>query len=120
MQQMQSVLPWYVYEQSPDKILFPRFFRLSFLMIIIEFRVSSVVINFSPKNFYKKNEGYLQTQVGNPDGDDKPNKKFYDPRVWIRAAEESMIKRALESFKALNSANSYNWKVAKLLLNDHQ
>merc|ERR1712107_774373 len=35
----------------------------------------------------------------------KPNKKFYDPRVWIRAAEESMIKRAHESFKCLNGAN---------------
>eukprot|EP00093_Oithona_nana_P012028 12028.XXX_645771_644506_1 [CDS] Oithona nana genome sequencing. len=60
------------------------------------------------KNFYKKNEGYLQSQVGNPDGEDKPNKKYYDPRVWIRAAEESMMKRAHDSFKALNAANSYN------------
>ncbi len=59
------------------------------------------------RKFYKKNEGYLQGQVGNPEGDDKPNKKFYDPRVWIRAAEESMIARAHESFKALNAANSY-------------
>jgi len=59
------------------------------------------------KNFYKKNEGYLQGQVGNPEGEDKPNKKFYDPRVWIRASEETMIARAKESFKALNSANSY-------------
>merc|ERR1712156_1282914 len=50
-------------------------------------------------------EGYLQGQIGNPDGADKPNKKFYDPRVWIRAAEESMIKRAHESFKCLNGAN---------------
>jgi len=57
------------------------------------------------KNFYKKNEGYLQGQVGNPDGEDKPNKKFYDPRVWIRAGEESMIKRANESFKNLNAVN---------------
>jgi len=57
------------------------------------------------KNFYKKNEGYLQGQIGNPDGADKPNKKFYDPRVWIRAAEESMIKRAHESFTNLNGVN---------------
>jgi fructose-bisphosphate aldolase class II len=57
------------------------------------------------KNFYKKNEGYLQGQIGNPDGADKPNKKFYDPRVWIRAAEESMIKRAHESFDSLNAVN---------------
>ena len=57
------------------------------------------------KNFYKKNEGYLQGQIGNPDGADKPNKKFYDPRVWIRAAEEAMIKRAHESFTNLNGKN---------------
>jgi fructose-bisphosphate aldolase class II len=35
-------------------------------------------------NFYKENEAYLQSQLGNPDGADKPNKKFYDPRVWLR------------------------------------
>jgi len=64
------------------------------------------------RNFYIKNEGYLQTQVGNPDGEDKPNKKFYDPRVWIRAAEDSMIKRAHESFKSLNATGSLgkDWK----------
>jgi len=57
------------------------------------------------KEFYKKNEGYLQGQVGNPDGADKPNKKFYDPRVWIRAGEDAMMKRAHQSFKSLNSVN---------------
>nr|ALS04561.1 fructose-bisphosphate aldolase [Pseudodiaptomus poplesia] len=58
------------------------------------------------RTFYKKNEAYLQGQVGNPEGEDKPNKKFYDPRVWLRAAEESMIKRANESFKNLNGVNA--------------
>jgi fructose-bisphosphate aldolase class II len=53
--------------------------------------------------FYKKNEAYLQGQVGNPEGEDKPNKKFYDPRVWVRAAEESMIKRAQESLTVLGN-----------------
>jgi fructose-bisphosphate aldolase class II len=57
------------------------------------------------RQFYKKNEAYLQGQVGNPEGEDKPNKKYYDPRVWVRAAEESMIKRAHESFDCLNSVN---------------
>lgn len=57
------------------------------------------------KEFYKKNEGYLQGQVGNPDGEDKPNKKYYDPRVWIRAGEETLIKRAHQSFKNLNGDN---------------
>lgn len=36
--------------------------------------------------FVQEQEGYLQGQIGNPDGDDKPNKKFYDPRVWVRKA----------------------------------
>ncbi len=40
-----------------------------------------------------------QNKVGNPEGEDKPNKKFYDPRVWVRAAESSMIKRCHESFR---------------------
>lgn len=48
-------------------------------------------------NFYKKSEGYLQGQLGNPEGADKPNKKFYDPRVWLRKAEESMAKRVIEA-----------------------
>ena len=55
MQQTQSVLPWYVYEQSPDKILFPRFFRSSFLMIIENSEASNVVINFSPTQFFQEN-----------------------------------------------------------------
>eukprot|EP01135_Chromosphaera_perkinsii_P009263 Nk52_evm15s1705 gene=Nk52_evmTU15s1705 len=45
---------------------------------------------------------YLQGQIGNPEGPDKPNKKFYDPRVWIRKAEESMIARLHGAFKDLN------------------
>ncbi|RYZ30543.1 MAG: class II fructose-bisphosphate aldolase, partial [Chitinophagaceae bacterium] len=39
------------------------------------------------RGFYEKNEGYLQGQLGNPEGDDKPNKRYYDPRVWLRKAE---------------------------------
>lgn len=56
-------------------------------------------------NFYTKNEGYLQGQLGNPDGIDKPNKKFYDPRVWLRKAEESFSKRLEEAFEDLNCIN---------------
>jgi fructose-bisphosphate aldolase class II len=44
---------------------------------------------------------YIKTQVGNPDGDDKPNKKYYDPRVWVREGEKTMMKRikiALDDF----------------------
>lgn len=53
-------------------------------------------------NYYKKNEGYLQGQLGNPEGADKPNKKFYDPRVWLRAAQTSMIARLELAFDELN------------------
>ncbi len=57
------------------------------------------------KEFYQKNEGYLQGQIGNPDGEDKPNKKFYDPRAWIRKAEESMVERLRQAFDDLNALN---------------
>ena len=53
------------------------------------------------REFYLKNEGYLQGQIGNPDGDDKPNKKFYDPRVWVRAAQVSMVERLQQAFRRL-------------------
>ncbi|MFI3298559.1 MAG: class II fructose-bisphosphate aldolase [Rikenellaceae bacterium] len=54
------------------------------------------------RSFYTKNEGYLQSQLGNPEGADKPNKKFYDPRVWLRKGEESIIARLKQSFEDLN------------------
>ena len=56
--------------------------------------------------YYKKNEGYLQAQLGNPEGDDKPNKKFYDPRVWLRSAQASMVVRLEQAFKELNNINT--------------
>jgi len=55
------------------------------------------------RDYVQEKKDYLQTQVGNPDGEDKPNKKFYDPRVWVRAGETSMSKRlktGLEDFYA--------------------
>jgi len=58
------------------------------------------------REFYLKNEGYLQGQIGNPDGPDKPNKKFYDPRVWIRAAQVSMVERLQQAFADLNATGS--------------
>lgn len=56
--------------------------------------------------FYKKNEGYLQGQIGNPDGDDKPNKKYYDPRVWQRAGQVGMVTRLQQAFQDLNATNT--------------
>ncbi|ATL91366.1 class II fructose-bisphosphate aldolase [Aeromonas sobria] len=55
--------------------------------------------------FYQKNEAYLQGQLGNPEGADKPNKKFYDPRVWLREGQTSMIKRLEQAFADLNAIN---------------
>lgn len=56
-------------------------------------------------NNYKKNEAYLQGQLGNPEGEDKPNKKYYDPRVWLRKGEESFSKRLEVAFADLNCIN---------------
>jgi fructose-bisphosphate aldolase class II len=58
------------------------------------------------KDYYKAKEGYLQGQIGNPDGDDVPNKKQYDPRVWLREAEKSFIERLKVSFEDLNNINT--------------
>ncbi len=58
-------------------------------------------------NYYKKNEAYLQGQIGNPEGEDKPNKKYYDPRKFLREGECSMIKRLQVAFDDLNALNRY-------------
>jgi len=47
---------------------------------------------------------YVSSQVGNPDGEDKPNKKYYDPRVWVREGEKTMTKRVEEALKDFNTA----------------
>jgi len=57
------------------------------------------------RDFYEKNKSYLQSQVGNKDGDDKPNKKYYDPRVWLREAEKSMGERVKQACKDLGNVN---------------
>lgn len=58
------------------------------------------------RGFEAKNHDYLQGQIGNPEGADKPNKKFYDPRVWLRKGEESVITRLQVAFEDLNAVNS--------------
>ncbi|MCO6500455.1 MAG: class II fructose-bisphosphate aldolase [Vicingus serpentipes] len=49
---------------------------------------------------------YLQSQIGNPDGDDKPNKKYYDPRVWLREGELTFKARLKQAFEDLNNVNT--------------
>lgn len=56
-------------------------------------------------NYYKDKEAYLQGQLGNPEGEDKPNKKYYDPRVWLRKGSESMVERLMKAFKELNAVD---------------
>lgn len=58
------------------------------------------------REYYEANKAYLQGQLGNPEGADAPNKKYYDPRVWLRKSEESMVKRVMEAFEELGSVNS--------------
>ncbi|PIF03733.1 MAG: class II fructose-bisphosphate aldolase [Draconibacterium sp.] len=54
------------------------------------------------RKYEAKNRAYLQGQIGNPDGEDSPNKKFYDPRKWLREAEASMVVRLEQAFDGLN------------------
>lgn len=55
--------------------------------------------------YYHKNAGYLESQLGNPEGDDKPNKKYYDPRAWLRAGQVTMATRLELAFKELNAVD---------------
>ncbi len=55
------------------------------------------------RKYYIENEAYLQGQIGNPEGPDKPNKKKYDPRVWLRKGQESMVERVKQAFEELNA-----------------
>lgn len=57
------------------------------------------------RDYEQKNHDYLQAQIGNPQGEDKPNKKYYDPRQWLRAAEKSFIERLKIAFEDLNCIN---------------
>ncbi len=57
------------------------------------------------RKFEAANRAYLQGQIGNPEGDDKPNKKKYDPRVWLREGEKSLIDRLKIAFEDLNCLN---------------
>ena len=52
--------------------------------------------------YEKKNHDYLQGQIGNPEGEDKPNKKKYDPRVWLREGEKALVDRLKVAFDDLN------------------
>ena len=58
-------------------------------------------------SYYLKNKDYLQGQLGNPEGDDVPNKKYYDPRVWLREGQTSLVDRVKQSFSDLNAIDVF-------------
>ena len=57
------------------------------------------------RDYYEPRVGFMQTQIGNPDGDDKPNKKSYDPRKWLREGELAFKKRLIKAYDDLNCMN---------------
>ena len=57
------------------------------------------------RDYVLKKKDYIMTPVGNPDGEDKPNKKFFDPRVWVREGEKTMSTRVQEGLDDFNTAN---------------
>ncbi len=54
------------------------------------------------RSFEVKNRDFLQGQIGNPNGDDNPNKSYYDPRKWLRAGQENLVKRVKQAYSDLN------------------
>jgi fructose-bisphosphate aldolase class II len=61
------------------------------------------------KKFMDEKSAYLQSQLGNPEGDDKPNKKYIDPRGWLHIGEKGMSARLVEAFKDLNSYGQFEF-----------
>ena len=57
------------------------------------------------RNYMSDKSAYLQSQIGNPEGADKPNKKYYDPRVWMREGEKTFVQRLKAAFEDLNAVN---------------
>lgn len=58
------------------------------------------------RDYMKQKEAYLQAQIGNPEGADQPNKKYYDPRVWLREGEKTFVERLKKAFEDLNNVNT--------------
>jgi fructose-bisphosphate aldolase class II len=57
------------------------------------------------RDFVLNKKDYLLSQVGNPDGADKPNKKYYDPRVWVREGEKTLVARVKEACTDLGNVD---------------
>jgi len=58
------------------------------------------------RDYIQDKKDYLQSQIGNPNGADEPNKKYYDPRVWLREGEKTFVARLKQAFEDLNNVNT--------------
>lgn len=58
------------------------------------------------RDYFNSKAAYVKSQIGNPEGDDKPNKKYYDPRVWLREGEKTFKTRLVQAFNDLNNVNT--------------
>ncbi len=58
------------------------------------------------RDYFDSKAEYIKKQIGNPDGDDIPNKKYYDPRVWLRKGEEYFVARLKQAFQDLNNIDT--------------
>ena len=58
------------------------------------------------RDYMKSKAPYLESQIGNPEGSDAPNKKYYDPRVWLRSGETTFVERLKKAFEDLNNVNT--------------
>merc|ERR1712157_326041 len=67
------------------------------------------------REYEAKYHDYLQGQIGNPEGEEEPNKKYYDPRMCLRAGEESMAERLCQAAQDLNCVNVLNYENTNLL-----
>ena len=58
------------------------------------------------RDYMTQNIEYLRSQIGNPEGAEQPNKKYYDPRKWLREGEGTLKKRLIQAFEDLNNVNT--------------
>jgi fructose-bisphosphate aldolase class II len=58
------------------------------------------------RNYFEKHTDYVQSQIGNPEGEELPNKKYYDPRRYLREGELTFKERLKRSFNDLSNINT--------------
>ena len=61
------------------------------------------------KKYMDEKDGYLHSQLGNPEGKDKPNKKYIDPRNWLHLGEKGLAERVVQSFKDLGAFGKFDF-----------